>query len=230
MSVEDNLEKIYEKIANAARRAGRNSADVTLVAVTKTRSLPEIRAAHAAGIKNFGENRIQEAQEKVPFLRSEFTATWHMIGHLQRNKVKYAVEMFDMIHSVDSERLVREIDKRCAQAERVMPILLEVNVSGEESKYGLTPATVKQVVEVAVDLPHVELRGLMTMAPLVADTEEVRPVFQRLRELRDELAQQYATANWQHLSMGMTDDFEVAVEEGATIVRIGRAIFESGHV
>lgn len=227
------IERVEGRIAAAAERAGRDPAEVQLVAVTKTVPAHIVKAAWELGLTDFGENRVQEAIEKIPLVfpgtanarGSEPRAAWHMIGHLQRNKVKWVVPLFTLIHSVDSLRLAREIDKRAASAERRMPILLEVNVAGEESKFGFAPDGVAQLIPRIASLPHVAIQGLMTIAPLTADAESVRPYFRRLQRLRDELQATFPDIMWQHLSMGMTDDFEVAIEEGATLVRIGRAIF-----
>lgn len=228
-----NLVAVEERIAAACERAGRARGEVTLVAVTKTRSLAEIVAAYRCGVRHLGENRVEEAAEKVPALRAMFEpepATWHMIGHVQSRKARDAVELADVVHSVDSTRLATRLDRFAGEAGKRLPILLEANVSGEESKFGVPAwddagcaALVAMAREVTA-LPHLDVRGLMTMAPIVTDPEEARPVFARLRRLRDVLCD--ATGReWPELSMGMTDDYAVAVEEGATIVRIGRAIF-----
>jgi pyridoxal phosphate enzyme (YggS family) len=233
MSIEQNVAKVMDRIAAAARRAGRDPAEVTLVAVAKTFPAEAVVEAHRVGVSIFGENRVQEAEPKIATVATvlgEGTVSWHMVGHLQRNKAKRAVMSFDLIHSLDSLRLAKELEKRCAAlgVEKRIPVLLEVNVSSEATKYGLPAddrAQLASVVEVILALPHLELQGLMTMAPIVADPEEARPYFCLLRCLRDGLARRFPTVDWRHLSMGMTDDFEVAVEEGATLVRIGRAIF-----
>mgnify|MGYP000667709418 CR=1 FL=1 len=228
-----NLAAVEECIAAACRRAGRARDEVTLVAVTKTRSPDEIVAAYRCGVRHFGENRVEEAAEKVPALRETFdpdSAVWHMIGHIQSRKARDAAQLADVVHSVDSVRLATRLDRFAGEAGKRLPILLEANVSGEESKYGF-PAWDKAgcaaLIEVAREiaaLPNLDARGLMTMAPIVADAEEARPVFARLRRVRDDLRD--ATGDdWPELSMGMTDDYAVAVEEGATMVRIGRAIF-----
>lgn len=186
------------------------------------------------GLTDFGENRVQEAVGKIPLVASEASAElrstqyairWHMIGHLQRNKVRHAIPLFDLVHSVDSVRLAREIDKRAGQAGKVMPVLIEINVAGEASKHGFAPQALDEAVRQIADLPHVTIRGLMTVAPIAEDPETVRPFFRRLSRLRDRMADQFSDIDWHHLSMGMTDDFEIAIEEGATLVRIGRAIF-----
>ncbi len=229
----ENIERVRSRIAAAAERAGRHPADVTLVAVTKTVPAYRVRVAWELGLTNFGENRVQEAVVKIPQVLSEEVLAasgrpapiWHMIGHLQRNKVRQVIPLFDLVHSVDSVRLAREIDKRAGQAGKVMPVLIEVNVAGEASKYGFAPAIVAEAVRHIAELSHVKIQGLMTVAPIVTDPEAARPHFRRLRKLRDRLAEEFPSIEWRHLSMGMTDDFEVAVEEGATLVRVGRAIF-----
>ena len=249
MRIEHNVAQVMDRIVAAAQRSGRDPADVTLVAVSKTYPPEAIVEAHRAGLSTFGENRVQEARSKIPAVAAilgEKAVSWHLVGHLQRNKAKLATRMFDLIHSVDSVRLAQELEKRQAalkaegeepwpqvgafsrKEEQRIRVLIEINVSGEASKYGLPAsnrAQIDSLVETILTLPHLELQGLMTMAPIVTHSEEARPFFQRLRRLRDDLAHQFPAANWQHLSMGMTDDFEVAVEEGATLVRIGRAVF-----
>lgn len=227
-----NLERVRERMADAARRACRKPEEITLVAVTKTIELAVIKKAIALGLRDFGENHVQEAEWKTPLLPE---VTWHMIGHLQRNKVKKALLIFDMIHSVDSLRLAQEIDRCASRIGTRVPVLLEVNLSGEATKYGfrmapcVTRGEEKEVffscVEEILRLPHLQVRGLMTLAPLVAQPEEARPYFQQLQGLREELEERFPQVCWEDLSMGMTDDFEVAIEEGATIVRVGRAIF-----
>ena len=216
MNIEANLRDLEARIARACERAGRAPEEITLVAVTKTVAPPAIRAAFEAGIRHFGENRVQEAKGKIPQLSVlEPHPTWHMIGHLQTNKAKTVLELFDIIHSIDSVRLAEILSRR---VENNLPILLEVNVFGESSKSGLSLSEVPQAVEKISHLPRLEIKGLMTIAPLTDQPEEVRPIFRQLRDLRDSLG-------LEHLSMGMTDDFEVAIEEGATIIRVGRAIF-----
>ncbi len=216
MDIECNVQEVEKRIARACEKGGRSRDEVTLVVVTKTIAPAQIEAAFQAGIRHFGENRIQEAVAKLPLLGNlDPHPTWHMVGHLQTNKAKTALELFDIIHSVDSVKLAEVLSHR---AERTIPILLEVNIAGEESKFGFAEEALAPAIEQISDLPNLEVKGLMTIAPLVEDPEQVRPVFRRLRQLRDSLG-------LEQLSMGMTDDFEVAIEEGATIVRIGRAIF-----
>mgnify|MGYP000185727293 FL=1 len=220
-----NLARVRERIAAAARRAGRNPDEVTLVAVTKGVGLDRVLEAVACGVTHIGENRVQEAAAKFPHLPPGVVR--HMVGHLQRNKAKMAVRLFDLIHSLDSLRLAEELNRRALEAGRVMDVLVQVNVSGEPTKYGVSPEEVEALVENMASLPGLRLRGLMTIAPIVEDPEQARPYFRRLRQLGDVIRSAATDLKLERLelSMGMTDDFEVAVEEGATIVRIGRAIF-----
>ncbi|MDH7485453.1 MAG: YggS family pyridoxal phosphate-dependent enzyme [Anaerolineae bacterium] len=221
--IEANLQSVRERIAAAAGRAGRDAAEIMLVAVTKTQPVEVIRAAYELGLRDFGENRVEEAESK--FHRLPEDIRWHMVGHVQSRKAAQAVRPYVLVHSVDSLKLARRLDRFAAEAGRRLPILLEVNVSGEASKYGLRPEEVAATVEAMRGFAHLQLQGLMTMAPIVPDPEDARPVFAALRELRGRLAVRFPDLDRQHLSMGMSDDFEVAVEEGATILRIGRAIF-----
>jgi len=229
-----NLKRVQQRIEGACARAGRERDQITLVVVTKTRSIEEIRLAYRCGVRHFGENRVEEAEAKVPELRKSFAAdpaTWHMIGHVQSRKAKRAVALADVIHSVDSLRLARRLDRFAGEMGKRLPVLVEINVSGEESKYGfpawdvVTQAALMGSVRELEALTHLEVRGLMTMAPIVTDPEMARPVFRQLAQIRDLLRDQAPFSSWPELSMGMTDDFEVAIEEGATMVRIGRAIF-----
>jgi len=225
MSISDNIHRVRERIAEAAARAGRDPGEVGLVCVTKTVDLPEVREAVEAGITIVGENRVGEGRRKRESL-SGLSVCWHFIGHLQTNKVKQALEVFDFIHSVDSLKLAREIGRRADQAGKTMPVLLEVNVSGEEAKFGFSPEALRGDLDALGEMEGIRIEGLMTMAPFVADPEEVRPVMVGLRELAEQIAGENRPAvSMQRLSMGMTQDYEVAVEEGATLVRIGSAIF-----
>lgn len=225
----ENLRRIQDRIANAALRAGRKPDEITLVAVSKTQPVEAILAAYAAGVRHFGENRVEEAAEKIPAVNAQAREiAWHLIGHLQSRKVKDAAPLFDFIHSIDSVALAQKLDARAATIGKKIPVLLEVNISGEESKYGFTPAprdNFLDAVQQILECEHIDAQGLMTIAPIVPSPELARPYFRALRELRDELQKQFSNRSWQHLSMGMTDDFEAAIAEGATIVRIGRAIF-----
>ena len=224
MSIQKNIRSIRTRIAAALERSGRSGEQVTLVAVTKTVEVASIQEALAAGLTHLGENKVQDAEPKIAALRAQPGLTWHMIGHLQSNKVKTAVALFQLIHSVDSLRLAQEISRRAAQQQKVMDVLFEVNVSGETSKYGLPVDDLFPVISEAARLKGLAVKGLMTMAPFIADPEEARPYFRQLREaflaLRDK-----GVGQMEYLSMGMTNDFEVALEEGANIVRIGTAIF-----
>ena len=228
-----NLRAVQERIAAAASRAGRDPGAITLVAVTKTQPVAVVRAAYDLGLRHLGENRVEEAEVTAAALPAD--VTWHMIGHIQSRKAKRVVPLFQVVHSLDSVKLARALDRLSAGQAAPLPVLLECNVSGETSKYGFRAdrwteedeqrRSLFAAVEEIVGLPSLRLEGLMTMAPIVADPEQARPLFARLRRLRDELAAAFPQAGWPHLSMGMTDDFEVAIEEGATLVRIGRAIF-----
>jgi len=219
-----NIKSVRQRIADAARRSGRDPDEITLVVVTKTVGVTEILHAADCGVEAVGENRVHEAIEKRS--RVGDRVKWHMIGHLQRRKVKDAVQVFDYIHSVDSLALAKEIDKRCAPTSKIMPVLFEVNVSGEASKFGLSPEETLRTIREAATLERIRIEGLMTMAPYVEDPEEVRPCFKQLADLSNTIAAaNLPNVSMKHLSMGMTNDFEVAVEEGATMVRIGTAIF-----
>ncbi len=226
----ENITAVREQIAEAAQRVGRSPAKVTLVAVSKTKPLELVKIAYKLGTTDFGENRVQEALTKI----ADFDPTgirWHMIGHVQSNKAGKVIGSFACIHSVDSLHIAQALNQQAEKASQAnatmlrQPILLQVNISGEQSKEGMseeeTPILARQIVA----LPHLDVQGLMTVAPLVQDPEEVRPVFRHLHELNERLRQEVAGSLWQHLSMGMTDDYRVAIEEGATIVRVGRAIF-----
>ncbi len=216
MSVAEQLARVRERMAAACRRAGRSPDEVTLVGVSKGVPAQRVAEAHAAGLQDVGENRVQEAADKIEALAAQgVRPRWHLVGHLQTNKAKTVTGLFAIIHSVDSVRLAQALSRR---AREPLPILLEVNVAQEASKFGFTPREATSALRSIADLPNLEVRGLMTVAPQTDQPESVRPVFRRLRELRDELG-------LRELSMGMTNDFEVAIEEGATMVRVGRAIF-----
>ena len=218
---------VRERLARAAARAGRDPAAITLVAVTKTVTVPLIQAARALGFTAFGENRVQEAETKIGQLGRD-GIRWELIGHLQSNKAARAVHLFDRIQSIDSVRLAQTLDMHAAKRGTALPVLLEVNVAGEATKAGYAPDELLDAARAVAKLPHLRPEGLMTVAPIVAQPEDVRPVFKRLRELRDALRDAVpvgGAGGWDALSMGMSDDFEVAIEEGATVVRIGRALF-----
>jgi pyridoxal phosphate enzyme (YggS family) len=230
----ENITAVREQIAVATERVGRLPAEVTLVAVSKTKPLELVRMAYDLGLTDFGENWVQEALAKI----ADFDPTgirsgirWHMIGHVQSNKAGKVVGSFACIHSVDSLHIAQALNQHAEKASQAtattlrQSVLLQVNISGEQSKEGMSEEETPLLARQIVALPHLDVQGLMTVAPLVQDPEEVRPVFRRLRELNERLRQEVAGSAWQHLSMGMTDDYRVAIEEGATIVRVGRAVF-----
>jgi len=224
MSIRDNIERVRERVAEAAARCGRDPAGVTIVAVTKTRGPAEIAEALEAGISDLGENRVQEFLGKAGEVA--LPCRWHLIGHLQTNKVNKAIGRFAMIHSVDSLKLAEKINDAGAGAGLVTDILLEVNTSGEQSKFGLAPDEIPGVCEGIAGLSGVRLRGLMTVGPLTEDMAAIARAFGDLRRLADKVGSAgIARISMEHLSMGMTDDFETAIEEGSTIVRVGRVIF-----
>jgi pyridoxal phosphate enzyme (YggS family) len=218
----ENLEKIQQRIRAACDRCDREPNSVTLLAVTKGQPPEIVRAAADLGLTLFGENKVQEAKAKIPLCSGRLR--WHFIGHLQSNKCRDAVELFGMIQSVDSLLLAQEISKRAEPAAKTMPILLEVNVAGEASKFGCQPERLLAVLKEINALPRIEIHGLMTVPPWSAEPEKVRPHFRRLRELKLE-CEQILGAPLPHLSMGMSGDFDVAIEEGATMIRIGTALF-----
>ena len=222
MDIAANLASLRERITAACARAGRDPAAVTLMGVSKFQPPEAIRAALDAGLTTFGESRVQEAKTKIPLCPGR--ARWQMIGHLQSNKCRDAVTLFSMIQSVDSLGLAQELNRQCERAAKTMPVLLEVNVAGEASKFGYAPAKLLADFHDLNQLPRLEVHGLMTIAPFSPMPERVRPVFRRLRELRTE-CEQLLGAPLPVLRMGMSGDFEVAIEEGATLVRIGSALF-----
>ena len=217
-----NVSRVREQMAEAAVRAGRNPASVRLVAVTKTFPAEAVQAAYECGLRDFGENRVQEFQEKLPSLRAP-EATFHLIGHLQSNKVRAAMA-FDWIQTVDSERLARRLSQTASEAGKILQVLIEVKLGEEETKTGVSEAGLSELVSVVAPLPGLALRGLMAMPPYTEDPEGARPHFRRLCELRDRIRES-GFPELRELSMGMTHDFRVAIEEGATIVRVGTAIF-----
>jgi pyridoxal phosphate enzyme (YggS family) len=222
MDIAENLNSIRQRIRDACERAGRTADSVLLLAVSKTHPAEAIQAAADCGQIFFGESKIQEAKAKIPLCPGR--ARWHFVGHLQSNKVRDAVELFEMIQSVDGLELAREISKRCGQAARMMPVLLEVNVAGEASKFGCKPEQLLADLKEINALPRIAIHGLMTIPPFAPSAEKARPYFRRLRELKTQ-CEEILGAPLPHLSMGMSGDFEVAIEEGATIVRIGTALF-----
>ena len=216
-----NVANVRARIAAAAGRGGRRGEDVLLVAVTKTVDAARVRDAAVLGLRTFGENRVQDAREKVAAVPG---VSWHLIGSLQRNKAKEAVRLFGWIESVDSEALAEELGRRAEQQERAVDVLVQVNVAREPQKHGVSPEEAAALVRRTAGLPGLRVRGLMTIAPAVSNPDQVRPVFRALREMRENLERSIGIA-LPELSMGMSDDFEVAVEEGSTMVRVGRAIF-----
>lgn len=222
--ISENLKRVQDRIARALDRGARQDGEVTLVAVSKSWPAKMVQEVVDSGVQVLGENRIQEAEGKVKSVEGEIS--WHLIGHLQRNKVRVALSLFDLIHSVDSLRLVYEISKRAVQTGTQARILVEVNTTGEISKFGVEPERTLELVGQISEVQGVRIEGLMTMGAFVPDPEGVRTSFVRLRELRDEIvAAKIPRVSMNHLSMGMTGDFEVAIEEGATLVRVGTAIF-----
>lgn len=222
--LKEQLEEVKGNIKKACERTGRNPEDVTLIAVSKTKPVEVLQEAYDLGVRVFGENKVQELTEKYEALPKDIE--WHLIGHLQTNKVKYIIDKVSLIHSVDSVKLAETIEKEAAKRNLVMDILIEVNVAQEESKFGLKMEEVIPFIEQIASFPHIRIRGLMTIAPFVENSEENRRIFQNLQKLSvDITSKNIDNVNVSILSMGMTNDYEVAVEEGATMVRVGTAIF-----
>lgn len=222
--LKDRLEEVEERIQEACRRAGRDRSEVTLIAVSKTKPAEVLKEAYDLGIRVFGENKVQELTEKYEVLPKDIR--WHMIGHLQTNKVKYIADKVELIHSVDSLKLAETIEKEAAKRNRTIDILVEVNVAEEESKFGLKMEEVIPFIEKVAGFSHINVRGLMTIAPFVENPEKNRSVFADLRKLSVDITEKNIdNVNVSILSMGMTNDYEVAIEEGATMVRVGTGIF-----
>lgn len=233
----ENLALVRARMAAAALRAGRDPQAVRLVAVSKTHPAEAIQMAYDLGVRDFGESRVEEALPKMAAVHAWLAQqpgaqpiTWHLIGHVQSRKAAAAVGSFHLIHSVDRVKLARKLAQLGEARAQTQAILLEVNLSGEASKFGFRPEEVGLWVDEIAALPRLMIQGLMTIAPMVEDPDQARPIFQRLRALAATLAQRHPQLDWSQLSMGMTDDFEVAIEEGATLVRIGRAIFGEREV
>lgn len=227
-SIAENIAHLHERIADAARRAGRTLDEIELMAVTKTVAAQRIGEAYEAGIRLFGENRVQEFDGKSPALRHLGGARFHMIGHLQRNKAARAAALFHCVETIDSWRIALALNEHAAKGGTELPVLLEINVGGEEQKSGLRPDSpeLEQLLMRAPELPNIKIEGLMTVPPFVEDPERARPYFRQVRELRDAIKRRrFPGVSMDVLSMGMSHDFEVAIEEGATRVRIGTAIF-----
>lgn len=226
MYIEENIEAVRKKIENACQRAGRTVDEVTLIAVSKTKPVEDIRIAYNTGIRDFGENKVQELSDKYPVLPEDIR--WHLIGHLQTNKVKYIVDHVTMIHSVDSVKLASQIEKEAVKKEVEVDILIEVNVADEDTKFGLKEEETAKVIKEISNFPHVHVKGLMTIAPYTNVPEENRIYFRKLRQLSEKIkALALPNVEMKELSMGMTGDYEVAIEEGSTFVRVGTGIF--GH-
>jgi hypothetical protein len=222
--ISENLAEVQRRIREACGRSGRSADDVTLIAVSKTKPLENLQTAYAAGSRNFGENKVQEIVQKAPQMPQD--TRFHMIGHLQRNKVRQVLPLVKLIHSVDSLRLAEQIEADAAKAGLDIDILLEVNVAGEESKFGLAPEEVEETARRISSLSHVHIRGLMTIAPFVDDPEDNREIFKKLYQLAVDIrSKNIDNIDMSVLSMGMTGDYEVAVEEGATMIRVGTGIF-----
>lgn len=222
MGLEENFKNLQNRITGACARAGRDPKTVQIIAVSKGQPPETVAAAAALGLTVFGENRVQEAKAKIPLCPGHLK--WHMVGHLQTNKVRDALALFEMIHSLDSLHLAIEINKVAERMGRFVPVLVQVNVAGEATKYGYSPNVLLDDLPKLNALPRLEIRGLMTMAPWTSDPERVRPVFRQLRELKAK-CEGILGAPLEHLSMGMSGDFEVAIEEGATMIRVGTALF-----
>ncbi len=223
MKIKERIEEVRERIAAAALRAGRDPGEILVVAVAKDFPAAAVREVIAAGINDIGENRVQEARAKIPEI--DAPCRWHMVGHLQTNKARLAVQLFDVIQSLDSVKLAQELDKAGSRLGKHVRVLVEVNLAREPSKPGVTDVGLFPLVERAGAFPHLSVEGLMALPPYDPDPDAVRPFFQQLRSLREEAASRFPNLPLTHLSMGMSHDFEVAVEEGATMVRIGTAIF-----
>lgn len=222
--IKDNMQAVQREIDTACKKSGRDTKDVTLIAVSKTKPLEMLREAYEAGARDFGENKVQELMDKIPEMPSD--VRWHMIGHLQRNKVKYIVDKVYLIHSVDSYRLAEEISKEATKKKVEVNILVEVNIALEESKFGTTEEDAILLVEQIAKLPGIRIQGLMTIAPFVENEEENREYFRKLKQLSvDIMRKNIDNVSMNVLSMGMTGDYRVAVEEGATYVRVGTGIF-----
>lgn len=230
MDIRSNIEKIKEKIKEAAEKVGRSPEEIILLAASKTQPPEKIVQAYEAGVRYFGENRVQEGMKKIDQLKDKLPeAHWHLIGGLQTNKAKYTVKYFEMVHSLDRKELADELDKRAKKIGKVQDVLIEVNIGEEESKYGVKPEKLEELFEYSLKKENLNILGLMCIPPYFEDKEKSRPYFRKLREMKNMLEEKYKV-KLPHLSMGMSHDFDVAVEEGATIVRIGTAIFGERNV
>lgn len=224
MSIQENIRKVQQNIADACKKCGREPSEVMLLAVTKNHTPEEINQVVASGVTNLGENRVQELMSKYDLIQGD--VNWHLIGHLQKNKVKYIVDKVVMIHSVESVSLVEEINKQCGKLGKTMDILVEINVSGEESKHGITPADADEFIKTVAQYPYVKVRGLMTMAPKYAENEQIRDIFAQLYKIGVDIrSKKYDNISIDYLSMGMSNDYMIAIGEGSDIVRVGSALF-----
>ena len=224
MSIKENLLRILEEVQIACQRVGRSPEEVRILGAAKKQPIEKIREAYEAGLRLIGENYVQEAQKKREFLK-DLDLTWHLIGPLQTNKAKYAARLFDLVETIERPAIAQELAKRAQKVGRRLPVFIEVNVGGEETKAGVAPEDLEALAELVLSLESLELRGLMTIPPYREDPEEVRPFFAKLRKLLERLKDKFPEAPLKELSMGMSHDFQVAVEEGATIIRIGTALF-----
>ncbi|MDD3839356.1 MAG: YggS family pyridoxal phosphate-dependent enzyme [Clostridia bacterium] len=224
IGIKENLDKVRQKIADAAKSTGRDPDEISIIAVSKTRSIDEIRQAIDCGLNILGENRAQELCEKYKLIGQQ--ARWHMIGHLQTNKVKYILDKVDLIHSVDSLKLIKEINKRCKRQNKTMDILIQVNISGEESKFGVDQHELMELIHSAKNYKNVRIKGLMTIAPFYEDSEKVRPIFEKAKQLFDNIrGMELDYVDMRYLSMGMTNDYDIAIQEGSNMIRVGTGIF-----
>ncbi len=222
--IKSNLDNVFQRIKTAAEKSGRKPEDIKVIAVTKTIATERINNVYEYGLRDMGENRVQELMEKYDKLPED--CKWHLIGHLQTNKVKYIIDKVEMIHSVDSLELAKEINTRAARHSRKVDILLQVNVSGEESKFGIKPEQVDDYVDLISKMENISLRGLMTVAPYAQNPQDIRPVFRNLYNIYIDIKRKRIdNVNMDYLSMGMSNDYEVAIEEGSNLVRIGTSIF-----
>jgi len=230
MDIKENVEKIREIVNKTAAKVGRNPEDIIILAASKTQPVEKIIQAYEAGIRFFGENRVQEGMKKIDILKEKYPDIhWHLIGGLQTNKAKYAVRYFELIHSLDRKELADELDKRAKKIGKLQDVLIEVNVGEEETKYGVSPQALDELFEYVLEKENLQVLGLMCIPPYFEDKEKSRPYFVMLRELKERLEKRF-NVNLPHLSMGMSHDFDIAIEEGATIVRIGTAIFGERQV
>ncbi len=225
MNIKENVINVFEIVKESAKKSGRRFEDIIVLAASKTQPPEKLLEAYKSGIRYFGENKVQEGIKKIEILQSKMPhAHWHLIGGLQTNKAKYAVRFFELIHSLDRVSLADEINKRAEKEDKIQNVLIEVNIGEESSKYGVSPKDLKRLFEYSLEKKNLKILGLMCIPPYFEDKEKVRPYFIKLRQLKEELEREF-NISLPHLSMGMSHDFDVAIEEGATIVRIGTAIF-----